>query len=105
MDATLQNIMATHSANALIVITAKDLSEFADSLINRTRQIVEAEYKDQYYTVKELAALLHVTQATIYNFSKQGKLSPVKIGSRTVFSRSAVNDAISQGVLGRYNHK
>lgn len=97
--------MATHSANALIVITAKDLSEFADSLINRTRQIVEAEYKDQYYTVKELATLLHVTRATIYNFSRQGKLSPVKIGTRTVFSRSAVNDAISQGALGRYNHK
>jgi len=105
MDTALQNIMATRNANALFVITAKDLSEFADALISRTRQVVEAEYKDQYYTVKELATLLHVTQATIYNFAKQGKLTPVKVGSRTVFSRSAVNDAISQGLLGKYIHK
>ena len=97
--------MATRNANALLVITAKDLSEFADALINRTRQIVEAEYKDQFYDVKELASLLHVTTTTVYNFVKQGKLSPVKIGSRTVFSRSAVNDAISQGLLGKYIHK
>lgn len=97
--------MATRNANALLVITAKDLSEFADALINRTRQVVEAEYKDQYYTVKELATLLHVTQATIYNFVKQGKLSPVKVGARTVFRRSTVNEAIDRGLLGKYIHK
>ena len=94
MDTALQNIMVTRNANALLVITAKDLSEFADALINRTRQIVEAEYKDQFYDVKELASLRHVTTTTVYNFTRQGKLNPIKVGSRTVFSRSAVNDAI-----------
>ena len=105
METALQNIMASGGANALLVITAKDLNAFADSLISRTRQIVEAEYKDQFYDVKELASLLHVTTTTVYNFVKQGKLSPVKVGARTAFRRSTVNEAIDRGLLGKYIHK
>lgn len=104
MDSALQNIMAAGGANALLVITAKDLNAFAENLISRTRQIVEAEYKEQYYDVKELAKLLHVTPTTIYNFVKNGKLTPVKVGTRTVFRRSVVNDAIDRGLLGKYIH-
>ena len=83
--------------NALLVITAKDLNAFADSLISRTRQIVEAEYKDQFYDVKELASLLHVTTTTVYNFVKQGKLSPV--------SDDELLAAALAGLLGKYIHK
>ena len=92
-------------AQTLVVLTAKDLSDFADSLIRRTQQMVEAEYKDQYYSVEELARLLHVTQQTIYNMVRDGKLTSVKVGKRTLFSMSKVNQAINAGTLGRYVHK
>lgn len=105
MDALLQNIMDAGHANALLVIRASDLTNFADYLVEQTRRIVEAEYKDQYFTVKELASTLHVTPTTIYNMARLGKLKPVKVGKRTVFSRTAVNDAISRGLLGKYMHK
>ena len=105
MDAALQNIIATGHANALLVIRACDLTDFADYLVEQTRRMVEAEYKDQYLTVKELASTLHVTPTTIYNMARQGKLKPVKVGKRTVFSRTAVNDAIARGLLGKYVHK
>ena len=105
MEAALQNIIATGQANALLVISAEDLSAFAETLISRTRQIVEQEYNAQFYDVKELAHLLHVTQTTVYNMAKRGTLKPVKVGKRTVFKRTTVDEAISRGLLGKYVHK
>lgn len=90
---------------SLLVISAEDLSAFAEMLISRTRQIVEQEYNAQFYDVKELAHLLHVTQTTVYNMAKRGTLKPVKVGKRTVFKRTTVEDAISRGLLGKYVHK
>lgn len=105
MDTTLQNIIQSSSANALLVMTAKDLNEFAEKLIAHTRNLVEAQYNVQFYDVEELARLLHVTKTTIYNFSKDGRLTPQKIGRKTVFNRVAVQEAIKAGTLGRYIHK
>lgn len=48
MEAALQNIIATGQANALLVISAEDLSAFAEMLISRTRQIVK-QYSTSFY--------------------------------------------------------
>lgn len=100
MDPVIQNVMQAGSAQALIVVSAADLRDFAANLISSTRRIVEAEYKDQYCSVDELAHLLCVTKPTVYAMARDGRLQPIKVGRRTVFSRSAVRDAIAAGVLG-----
>ncbi len=105
MDPALQSIFIAGSPNALIVMSAKDLSDFADSLIRRTQKIVEEQCNPQYYDVEELAELLHVTKTTVYNLAHDGRLRPLKVGRKTVFNRAHVQDAIKAGLLGRYVHK
>lgn len=86
----------------LLVVSAADLKEFADKLIRQTRSIVEEEYKTQFYSVAELARILHVTQTTIYNYIKENKLPATKIGHRTLFPRIKVQEAIQNGTIGKY---
>ena len=79
----LQQIYA-NGANALLVVTADDLRDFANQLITSTKRIVEAQYKDVYYSVEDLCALLHVSETTIYNYQRKGKLKPIKMEGRTL---------------------
>lgn len=92
-------------ANALLVVSSDDLKQFAESLISSTRRIVEAQYKDVYYTVDDLAKLLHVSATSIYNYIRQGKLTPIKMEGRTLFARADVEQAMRNGKLGKYIHK
>lgn len=100
MDAALQSVMATSGTSALLVVTAQDLRDFAHTLIDHTRRIVEAEYKEQYYSVSELATMLHVTKTTVYNFVRDGRLNATKVGRRTMFKRTEVQQALTEGRLG-----
>lgn len=91
--------------NALLVVSSDDLKQFAESLISSTRRIVEAQYKDVYYTIDELAKLLHVSETSIYNYIRKGKLTPIKMEGRTLFARADVEQAMRNGTLGKYIHK
>ena len=92
-------------ANALLVVSSDDLKQFAESLISSTRRIVEAQYKDVYYSVADLCALLHVSETTIYNYQRKGKLKPIKMEGRTLYARADVEKAMHDGTLGKYIHK
>lgn len=100
----LQQIYA-NGANALLVVTADDLRDFANQLITSTKRIVEAQYKDVYYSVEDLCALLHVSETTIYNYQRKGKLKPIKMEGRTLYARADVEKAMRDGTLGKYIHK
>lgn len=100
----LQQIYA-NGANALLVVSADDLRDFADQLIASTKRIVEAQYKDVYYSVDELCDLLHVSETTIYNYQRKGKLKPIKMEGRTLYARADVEKAMRDGTLGKYIHK
>lgn len=100
----LQQIYA-NGANALLVVSADDLRDFANQLITSTKRIVEAQYKDVYYSVEDLCALLHVSETTIYNYQRKGKLKPIKMEGRTLYARADVEKAMRDGTLGKYIHK
>lgn len=100
----LQQIYA-NGANALLVVTADDLRDFANQLITSTKRIIEAQYKDVYYSVEDLCALLHVSETTIYNYQRKGKLKPIKMEGRTLYARADVEKAMHDGTLGKYIHK
>lgn len=50
----------------------------------------------EFYTIKELAALLAVTEQTIYRLMKRGVLPYYKIGRSTRFRRAEVENFLSQ---------
>ena len=100
----LQQIYA-NGANALLVVTADDLRDFANQRITSTKRIVEAQYKDVYYSVEDLCALLHVSETTIYNYQRKGKPKPIKMEGRTLYARADVEKAMHDGTLGKYIHK
>ena len=62
-----------------------------------TKKIKERD-EPEYYTREDLAALLHVSLPTIYEYRKKGVIpDPVKVGDRVLFDKAKVHEAISSG--------
>lgn len=95
------------SCSTLFIVSAADLNNFANELISKTRQIVEDQYQDQFYTLADLTKLLRVSDSTIYNYINRGIISVTKLegSGRTLFSRQEIREAINSGKLRKYVHK
>ena len=52
----------------------------------------------RYYSRSETAKLLHVNLNTLYNYVKKGKINPVKLGGRVLFSSTEIDNLASVGV-------
>lgn len=93
-------IYSEQAGNVQLVVTAKDLREFADNLIAfATKQIKERE-EDPYYTQKQVQKMLHVSAPTIINYRNKGLLpKPVIIGGKVYYSKAEVNEAISSNKI------
>ena len=55
---------------------------------------------DEYLSAEQVAAMLHKSRHTIYRLIRQGYLPGTKLGNTWVLKRSAVVEAIEQG-MGR----
>lgn len=67
-------------------IVAKVLEEKMSKLIPEAQK---------YFTRQEVAEKFHVTLATIHSWINTGKIKAVKIGRRTLFDQSEVENATS----------
>lgn len=91
-------IRSENAGNIQLVVNAKDLRDLLDGAMAFAMKEIMERDEPEYYTREELAALLHVSQPTIYEYRKRGKLpEPVKIGDRVLFDKAKVHEAISGG--------
>lgn len=94
-------VYSDNAANVQLVISAKDLREFADNLMKFATQKIKERDEPTYYTREELMQLLHITDPTLNKFRRQGLLpEPIKIaGGRTLYDKAKVREAIESGQL------
>ena len=52
---------------------------------------------DKLYTVSETAQLLHISRGNLYRLITEGKLIPIKLGKRTLFSEQEL-EAFIEGL-------
>ncbi|WP_050899193.1 helix-turn-helix domain-containing protein [Marinitoga piezophila] len=52
--------------------------------------------EDEFLTKKEVAKLLKVSEVTIYRWSKQGILKPIKIGKKVLFKRADIEKLLNE---------
>jgi excisionase family DNA binding protein len=84
------------------------LKVFLQPIVEDALRNVLAENKPQVeeaknLTRKQLCERWSVTLPTLYNYVREGKVKPIKIGRRVLFPESEVERAEFDGV-GRYRH-
>lgn len=86
----------------IIVTTHKELSEMIDSSIarriNPMQELINRKLNPQKknVTVKEASKMLNVTELTIRNYVKQGKIQAKKIGRRIVINLESLENSLNE---------
>ena len=95
------------AGNTIIMVSADQIRKLIEDVTANTRRIVEEQFQPRYFTVEQMMDLFSVSQATIYNWMKSGKVKGYKMeeGGRTYFDQAEVREAMKKGVIGRYFHK
>lgn len=81
--------------NAILQITAGDLCEFANQLINSATevarlQIQRADISKELLTIDEVCEMLKVSKMTLHRWDKNGVLKKIEVGGHRRYRRSDV---------------
>ena len=88
--------------NKVIVTTREELSEMIDASvarrINPMQELINRKLNPQKknVTVKEAAKMLNVTELTIRNYVKNGKIQASKIGRRIVINLENLENTLKE---------
>lgn len=87
--------IAMKMPNAILQITAGDLCEFANQLINSATevarlQIQRADISKELLTIDEVAEMLKVSKMTLHRWDKNGVLKKIEVGGHRRYRRSDV---------------
>lgn len=94
-------IRSENAANVQLVISAKDLRDFADSLVAFATKKIKERDEPTYYSRDELLEVLHVTDPTLNEYRKKGLIpEPIKIaGGKVLYDKAKVLEAIESGQI------
>ena len=103
-------IYSDNAANIQVVVNAKDLRDFADSLMEFATKKIKERDEPTYYSREELLEVLHVTDPTLNDYRKRGLIpEPIKIaGGKVLYDKAKVLEAIESGQLRirrKYNNQ
>lgn len=74
-------------------ITTDDLR---DIIADEVRKAMAEKPAPRQYTREQVAAMLHVTLATLHNWVRQGRLHPTKVNGRVLFSEEDINNLLAR---------
>lgn len=75
---------------ALLVVDAKDLKEFANTIAAETAERLEREQADMQITPTQAATMLGVDRSTLWRWGRENYLVPVKVGAKCFYWLSDV---------------
>ena len=81
--------------NAILQISAGDLCEFANQLINSATevarlQIQRADISKELLTIDEVCEMLKVSKMTLHRWDKNGVLKKIEVGGHRRYRRSDI---------------
>ena len=88
------------NADLTLAIKLKDLKEFADYLIGKTKreleEIVISEKAETYPTVKQVSEILNVNITTLWRWNKRGYLNAIEFGGGRRYKMSDVKALLQE---------
>ncbi len=99
-------IYSDEAPNIQLVVNAKDLRDFAESIMVWGMKTIKERDEPTYYTREEMMELLHVSDPTIRDYRRKGLIpEPVTVGGRVLYDKAKVREALTKNRVGRWIYK
>lgn len=93
------SLSAPNSPNILIPVSLADLHQLVVDTIEATRERLLLMFmqaaEDRLLAKEEVAKQLGIGLTTVYNLTKKGKLTPIKVNGATRYRQSEVTELIN----------
>lgn len=92
----IQEIIKSGASNICVTVSLSDLREFFQGCISDRLAEIEVEAqrqieKEEYLSPKEAAEKLGVSASTLWRWSREQYLVPVKVGRKSLYKQSDIN--------------
>lgn len=74
-------------------ITTDDLRSI---IADEVRKAMAEKPAPRQYTREQVAEMCHITLATLHNWVRAGRLHPVKVNGRVLFSEEEINNLLAR---------
>lgn len=88
----------------LIVLTETELAEKIDYILSVFLEKFSTKEEPTKLTRSEVCERLHITLPTLHSYIKRGLITAKKIGGRTLFDASDIENAVQENKVFRYKH-
>lgn len=82
-----------------ITLKESDLRKFGESIAREAIALYKTEISrhpdDVYYTIKEVCSIFSIDRTTMYRWSKQKYLTPIKMGGLLRYRKSDIQNIIN----------
>ena len=90
--------LAKEMPNTIFHLSAKDLLDFANEILEGAKLIAQlelekAQYCDELLTIEEVCEMLKVSKMTLHRWDKQGILCKIEVGGKRRYRKSDVERA------------
>ena len=76
-------------------VTAEELADFADNLVDKARRSLEKEIaennSDVFYSKEQVCRILSINPSTLWNWDKRDYLKPIKVGGMNRYRKSDID--------------
>lgn len=91
---TLIDMLKT-SPNIKIEVTAKDLLDFADVIVDKVKNEFNSAPEEGFYSVDDVMQIYSIkARSTLYKWDKSGYLPCEKKGSRVIYQKGLVHKVL-----------
>lgn len=96
---SIQDIINT-GANITLAVSANDLREFARTIVEQTKNDIEASIAESrsevYYTPEQVVSMLNVSKMTLWRWNEKNYLKTVKVGGLIRYRKSDINKILGK---------
>lgn len=82
-------------AKVTISVTAEELADFADNLVDKARRSLEKEIAEKnsevFYSKEQVCRILSINPSTLWNWDKRDYLKPIKVGGMNRYRKSDID--------------
>lgn len=99
-------IYSEEASKILLVVNAKDLRDFAESMMAWGMKTIKERDEPTYYSREEMLQLLHVTDPTLLEYRRKGLIpEPIKVEGKVLYNKAEVHEALTKNRVGRWRYK
>ena len=89
----------------LIMATKEDLKKAFNEFLDEREGVTAARERmsEEYMTTKDICSLLNISSSTLWRMTQDGRITPKKVGRRSLYNKAEVVALVQSNVLAKFN--